>query len=288
MERIPVLLDTDIGSDIDDAVALAYLMAQERCDLAGITTVTGDTGKRAALAEILCRAAGRPDIPIHCGASQTMSGPGQPDVPQYDSIRHLAHRRDWPQDDAVDFMAETILARPGEVVLLTIGPMTNLARLIRQAPDVFSMLRAWVAMSGYFADEVGRSSWNVLCDPTAAAIAFAAKGPQSIQIGEDVTLRCRLPRAEVNVRFTHPQLRPVLTMAGSWFERHENIVFHDPLAAVTIFEPSVCGFAPGRIEIDESDGRTRFEPDAGGRHEVAIDVDTDAFFEAFFRPFQSR
>src|SRR5687767_5814754 len=100
---------------------------EKRCELAGITTVTGDTGRRAALAQLLCDAAGQPTIPIHCGASTTLTGPGQPHVPPYDAIKSLAHRTDWPSDTAVPFMAEAIRSRPGEIVLLSIGPMTNVA-----------------------------------------------------------------------------------------------------------------------------------------------------------------
>jgi inosine-uridine nucleoside N-ribohydrolase len=118
-DQIPVLFDTDIGSDIDDAVALAYLLAEPRCDLLGVTTVTGDVAKRAALVQLLCEAAGRPDIRIHCGASAVLlDGPGQPEVPQYETVQHLAHPTDWPQGTAVDFLRQTIRERPGEITLL--------------------------------------------------------------------------------------------------------------------------------------------------------------------------
>src|SRR5438105_11838794 len=97
METVPVLLDTDIGSDIDDAVALAYLLRQPRCELVGITTVTGNVIQRAACAEILCRAVGREAVPIHCGAEKPLLfGPGQPNVPQFEAIRHRSPRLDWP------------------------------------------------------------------------------------------------------------------------------------------------------------------------------------------------
>src|ERR1700709_1866096 len=103
MVRTAVLLDTDIGSDIDDAVALAYLLRQPRCDLVGITTVTGDVAKRAALAQITCEAAGGTDVPIHCGASTPLLwGPGQPEVPHYEMAKHHSHRMNWPQNSAVD------------------------------------------------------------------------------------------------------------------------------------------------------------------------------------------
>ena len=68
---VSVLLDTDPGSDIDDVLAIAYLLKQPRCEFVGITTVSGDTPKRAALAEMVCRAFGREDIPIVAGWAVT-------------------------------------------------------------------------------------------------------------------------------------------------------------------------------------------------------------------------
>lgn len=67
--RRPVILDTDIGSDIDDALCLAYLLRQPRCEFVGITTVTGEAQQRAMLADAVCRAAGREDIPITAASS---------------------------------------------------------------------------------------------------------------------------------------------------------------------------------------------------------------------------
>src|SRR3990172_8925537 len=82
-ERNPVLLDTDIGSDIDDAVCLAYLLRQQRCELLGVTTVSGDTRARAALASAVCHAAGRPEVPVHAGVAEgLLLGTIQPHVPQ--------------------------------------------------------------------------------------------------------------------------------------------------------------------------------------------------------------
>ena len=69
-----VLLDTDIGSDIDDAVCLAYLLAQPACDLLGITTVSGEADKRAMMASALCRVAGV-EIPIFPGAEEPLLVP---------------------------------------------------------------------------------------------------------------------------------------------------------------------------------------------------------------------
>jgi len=155
-ETIPILLDTDIGSDIDDAAALAYLLRQPRCELVGITTVTGDVAKRAALCQVLCDAAGKGDVPIHCGASSVLlHGPGQPAVPQYAAIESRAHRSGWPAYTAIEFMRDAIRSRPGEITLLSVGPLTNVALLFALDPEVPSLLRAWVSMAGQFFETIG-------------------------------------------------------------------------------------------------------------------------------------
>ena len=67
MDKIKIILDTDIGTDIDDALALAYLLMKPECELMGITTVTGEAKTRAKLASVICKAANRGDIPIYPG-----------------------------------------------------------------------------------------------------------------------------------------------------------------------------------------------------------------------------
>ena len=87
-----LILDTDIGSDIDDAVCLAYLLAQPRCDLLGITTVTGEADKRAMMASALCKAAGK-SIPIYPGCEQPLLvAQGQPQAPQAAALARLGSR----------------------------------------------------------------------------------------------------------------------------------------------------------------------------------------------------
>jgi len=280
---IPILLDTDIGSDIDDALALAYLLRQPRCELLGITTVTGDVAKRAALAQMLCEAAGRDDIPIRCGASQVLlSGPGQPRVPQYDAVRSLPHRLDWPAATAVDFLRETVRRRPGEITLLSIGPLTNVALLFALDPAIPPLLKSWVSMGGAFSPASERVEWNCACDPISTAVAFRARPPRRVHVGLDVTLRCRMPAAEVRPRFKGPLLGLVLQMAEVWFARRAEIVFHDPLAAALPFKPELCRLERGTVAVDAGSGRTSFMPSPDGEDEVATDVDPDGFFEEFF------
>ncbi len=286
MSRIPVLLDTDIGSDIDDAVALAYLLSQPRCELLGITTVSGDVQKRAALAEVTCRAGGREDIPIHCGRREVLlSGPGQPNVPQYDSISHLPHRVNRPENTAVEFLRETIRSRPGEIVLLPIGPFSNLALLFTLDPEIPSLLRGLVSMAGcYFTPD---AEWNCKVDPVATAMVFASARPSHRLVGLDVTRQVTLSREEVQRRFTGPLLENVLLQSERWFDHTPMITFHDPLAAALVFAPSLCEFKQGRVVADPASGQTYFQESAGSDAAAAA-VEPDAFFEEFFSVFKDQ
>src|SRR5881628_1059466 len=102
-----VILDTDIGSDIDDAVCLAYLLAQPRCELLGITTVTGQADKRAMLASALCKVAGK-DIPIFPGGEKPLLVPQkQPHAPQAEALSRWPHETKFPNGAAVEFLRQT-------------------------------------------------------------------------------------------------------------------------------------------------------------------------------------
>src|SRR5262245_41630405 len=99
-----LLLDTDIGSDIDDAVCLAYLLAQPECDLLGITTVTGEAERRAMMASALCKVAGR-SVPIYPGAEQPLLIPQrQPQATQAVALRKWDHDETFPRGLAVEFL----------------------------------------------------------------------------------------------------------------------------------------------------------------------------------------
>jgi purine nucleosidase len=262
-------------------------LAEPRCELLGVTTVTGDVAKRAALVQVLCEAAGRTAIPIHCGAASVLlDGPGQPHVPQYEAIRNLPHRLDRPAGTAIEFLRRTIRERPGEVTLLSIGPLTNVALLFALDPEVPGLLRSWVSMAGSFGGAIGRpGEWNSRCDPLATAIAFRNQPVRRVHIGLDVTLQCRLPAAEVRRRFDGPLLGLVAKLAEVWFAERQEIVFHDPLAAVAVFHEEVINTRRGMVTVETTTGATSFRAAPDGVDEVAFAVDTDAFFDAFFAPF---
>jgi len=287
-QRVPVLLDTDIGSNVDDAIALAYLLREPRCELLGITTVTGDVATRAACAEVICRAAGREEVPIYCGVpGPLLWGPGQPGVPQYDAIHHRPHSLNGPTGTAIEFLRRAIRSRPHEVTLLSIGPFTNVALLFALDPQIPSLLKQLVSMAGVFFPHERVNETNCRTDPIATAMVYAARPPRHVSIGLDVTTRCRMSEQEVRSRFVRPPLDVVREIAEVWFARHDKVIFHDPLAAATIFEPKLCDYQEGIVNIDVSPDPSRgvkptFTQVAGGPHRVATTVDVGAFFAHLF------
>ncbi|SNT26899.1 purine nucleosidase [Asanoa hainanensis] len=276
-----VLLDTDIGNDIDDAVCLAYLLAQPDCELLGITTVTAAPVERASLASVLCRTVGRA-VPILPGAGIPLVGPPlQKPPPQAAALRRWPHDEVFVVGEAVEFLRRTIHAHPGEVTLLAIGPLTNVALLFAVDPSVPSLLKRLLLMGGSFLDG-GGPEWNIRNDPHAAARVYAASARVHRSVGLDVTRRVRMDADEFLARCDHPLLHPVADMAGSWFAERPTVTFHDPLAAATIFAPELCGFSRGKVTVDTADGATRWRPDAQGPHEVASEVHPDAFLAHYF------
>jgi purine nucleosidase len=287
-----IILDTDIGSDIDDAVCLAYLLARPDCELMGITTVTGEAEKRAMLASALCRVAGR-DIPIYPGAEQPLLVPQrQPQAPQAVALERWEHRRDFPRGQAVEFLRRTIRAHPGEICLLAIGPLTNIGLLFAVDPEIPSLLRELVLMCGVFTNRLagaGPLEWNAIGDPHATAIVYRAPVATHRSIGLDVTCQVQLEAGQVRERFQADLLRPVLDFAAVWFQHSKVLTFHDPLAAATLFDPGICGFAPGKVEVElqstRAGGMTYWQPDAAGAHQVALQVDAGRFFAHYFSTF---
>lgn len=293
-QTIQVLLDTDIGSDIDDAVCLAYLLKQPRCEVVGITTVSGDVVQRASLCSIICESAGRGDVPIYAGApGPLLTGPGQPHVPQYEAVASRPHRKDFVPGEAIEFMRRTIRENPGRITLLAIGPMTNVALLFRLDPQIPSLLKEIVFMCGVFTAGNGHGpgarEWNALVDPIAAAIAYQARPPRFTSIGLEVTTKCKLPADESRTRFKKAggPLGIVADMAEVWFRHTGHITFHDPLAATVLFEPELCTYAEGLVHVEtQSDrfaGLTYFDRSKDDKpHRIATDVDAPRFFDHYF------
>ncbi len=283
-----LILDTDIGTDVDDAVALAYLLAQPECDLLGITTVTGEPVKRASLASVLCRKAGR-DIPIYPGAEQPLGVEQRQPIAQHAAaLPRWAHDTQFPEGQAVDFLRSTIHDNPGEVVLVTIGPLTNIAQLFQADAEVPALLKGLVIMGGIFTPGNDKAEWNLGGDPHASEIVYRTPVRLHRSLGLDVTNQVFLHPHEARALFTAPLLEPVLDFAEIWFTQYTNppgITFHDPLTAAVVFDETLCTYARGTVTIDMQNqpGRSVFQagtPDAP--HQVATTVDVRRYMEHFF------
>ncbi len=291
--REKVLLDTDIGSDIDDAVCLAYLLAHPHCNLLGITTVTGEADKRAQLASALCKVAGR-DIPIYPGARQPLIvTQKQQSAQQAVKLPNWNHLSTFPQSESITFLKETIRSQPGEVILLAVGPLTNIALLFATDPEIPQLLKGLVTMCGKFTDYPspwGKKEWNVIVDPHAAAIVFQNHPPIHRSIGLDVTLQVKMAPDQVKARFAGiPLLESVYDFSKVWFEERDVLHFHDPLAAATLFNDQICAFEKGTVTIDlnttDQLGFTHWRP-GSGPHEVASTIRPNRFFEEYFAAFK--
>src|SRR5512140_2549448 len=209
--KTKILLDTDIGTDIDDAVCLAYLLLHPECDLLGITTVTGEAVRRAMLASLICNAAGR-SIPIFPGAENPMLVPQQQTIAaQAEVLGRWDHETEFPKGAAVEFLRSTIRRHPGEVVLLTIAPLTNIGLLFAVDPEIPSLLKGIVMMCGRFTDNVpayGPIEWNAMGDPHATAIVYRAKLPVHRSVVRDVTTRVAMTADEFRRAYRHPIFAP--------------------------------------------------------------------------------
>lgn len=295
-DRIPVLLDTDPGSDIDDAICLAYLLAQPRCELVGVTTVTGrDPRQRASIVDAVCRAAGRTDVPIHAGVSVRYDEGTvvQPDVPQYAALAKYPHRKaeEFPSNTAVEYLRRTINERPGELTLLAIGPMGNLAALLAIDPEIPKKLKSLMLMCGVFTGRlpgVGPREWNAYQDAAACRAVYRAPVAIHRSVGLDVTMQVQLEAGDAIKRFRAAggPLDVVADCCEIWRSHSPKVTFHDPLAAVALFDPEVCGWERGRVSVETGPGRangtTWWDWAADGPHEVALKVDADRFYREYF------
>ncbi len=280
-----ILLDTDIGGDIDDAICLAYLLCEPECDLIGITTVCGEPEKRAAVADAVCCAAGR-EIPIAAGMDETLQP--RPVYPTPEGAGALARwpHRNFRKGDAPEFLYRKITENPGEAILVAIGNMTNVASLLLRHPDAAGMLRGIYQMNGYFGEKpLPDPSWNWNCwaDPKASETVFRQGGFQRV-LPLEVTETLTLPAIEADKLLDGrvPLLRAVRDFGGAWLASSGKLTFHDPLAAVAVFHPEICRFRRGFVSVEtEDEGRmaeTRFSPSEKGNVEIAREADRAAFF----------
>lgn len=190
---IPLLLDTDIGDDVDDVFALLLAARQPAVRLLGVTTVYGDVAQRTRTARKLLRLAGRADVPVVTGLGRTLAGrePG----PVITSGAGYA-MEDEPAGGgadagAVDFLIDQIMRADEPPVLAAIGPLTNVGAAFRQEPRLAARLRALVVMGGRLGPDAAKGEHNVNSDPDATRLTLESGAPLLLGTYE-VTVQARL------------------------------------------------------------------------------------------------
>ena len=262
---IPVIIDTDIGDDVDDAFALALAVRNPRLDVIGVTTAFGDTATRVALGRRLLQAMARPDIPV-------AQGTATPDPTPFT-------QRAWAQEgtdhsvapDAVDFIASAVSARPGEVTLLALAPLVNVETLIRRSPASFRRLKRIVMMggsinAGYRMDGSGptppSAEYNVAQAPSAL-VAVLGGGVPVTMFPLDAT-QVRLEQAARDRLFaqksaTSDALRSLYLqwqVGNAWGQVTPTLF--DVVPVAWLADPAVCAVRPLRVAV-EAQGFTRVE-----------------------------
>ncbi len=250
---LPIFVDTDIGDDIDDALALALLLCSPEVSVVGISTVFGDTYLRARLAAYLLQTYGYSAVPVAAGQELPLllrhrpSGVCQAQV--------LPEKLALPLSalSGPELLLQTARMYPGRLTLLCLGPLTNVALALQQEPKMGSLLQQVFFMGG--ASRMSRPDWNVRSDALAAHILLEAQLPTTM-IGLNVTASCHLQRGDI-ARLNSaksPQLHLLSRMIAAWQEhqpwwRSRLPYLHDPLVVTALCAPQFFRFAPLPIRI---------------------------------------
>jgi len=294
--RPKIIIDTDIGDDIDDAFALLLAVLSPDIELIGVTTVFRDAVKRAKIASSFLKSMDA-SIPVHPGCDLPLNGVTvHGDHDKFDTSGHPIMSHYFKEYDtepvstthASDFILESVRTHPGDITLVSIGPMTNLARAYQKDPETFRRLKRILFMGGHPTSHF--KEWNIRCDIEAAKVVFDS-GVSLKMVGLNVTSKSGLTLSDLKrIRSWDDsgfrlELKRMLDAYVGFFEGTRLPVMHDPLT-LSCLTHDFCTFAPMRLDVvTEGAGRGRTLVVKGSdRHEmeVAVDVDVHAFMAFMF------
>jgi purine nucleosidase len=282
--KIPIILDTDLGDSIDDAMALAFALRSPELDVRAVTTVIDDVESKTRLAWKMLGIFNRRDIALAMGATEPLLDPVMATsskefdlLTRNDTIPDSARRR------AVDLIVDTLLQSRQKITVVAIGPLTNIALALKADPRIKNNIERIVIMGGaYFTND---AEYNFKRDRTAAEIVFLSGVPITA-VGLDVTSQGKLREKDLD------QLRLATDPTGQFIvrlldlaeeETHEaHPTLHDPLAIAAIFRPDLVDFQPGSVDIPLSGGgQAVFRPEAASKTKVGSKVNAAAFLDLF-------
>ena len=277
-----IIIDTDIGDDIDDAFAVALALKSPELQILGITTTFGDTDTRAKLVDRMLGEAGRQDIPVAIGV-QTDAKTGLSQRP-YAEGGHFA-RASHPA--AVDFILEQIRHNPDAITLVCIGPLVNVGAVIDRDAQTFRKLKRVVLMGGsidrgYEADPYSppnapEPEWNIKNDPASARKLFAS-GVPIYEMPLDST---QLKMDEVERAFLFRQGTPLTDALAILYHQWGQLTptLYDPMTIAFMDDPELCPTEPMHIHVDDR-GITLRGPGAPNA-QVCLKSDPEGFFRFY-------
>ncbi len=285
---IPVIFDTDIGTDIDDAYALALIVHSPELKLLGITTVSGDAVARARLAAKLLSTAGDAwrNVPVYAGTSTATQYMAQADwAAGFSSpALHLS--------GGVEFLREQIDAHPGEITIIAVGELTNVAALLAAEPGIGAKIKSIALMGGsvkrgYAPGSPPEPEWNIKSNAAAARAVFTSGVPLLVA-PLDATSALRLDEANrVKIFSAGTPLNDALASLD-FIWRHTNTwkgdipVLHDALAIVLVTAPQLAELGQVRLDIADN-GLTKLVESGKPNAVVAMGCSPAAFMEYFSR-----
>jgi purine nucleosidase len=312
-ERMPLLLDVDTG--IDDALALLYLCGSPDAELIAVTCVAGNIDARqvAVNTRAILELAGRGDVEVALGRELPLVRPLQI-APETHGPRGLGYAElpapaaPLSSRHAADLIIAEAQRRPGEITLITTGPLTNLAVALVREPALPGLLKDLVMMAGSYrtaGNTAPTTEWNVACDPEAMAIVLAGwaaveSAPRPLALGLDVTERAKLTPdhlADLRRRSAAADDDPVLRFVDDalrfYMEFHSRYdgfygaFIHDALAVAAALDRSLVRTEALHVEVELGGAWTAGETVTDWRRvwakppnlDVAVEADVGQFFE---------
>ncbi len=277
-QRQKVIFDCDLGDDIDDAYALGYLLTlQDRYEILGITTCYGRTEDRAILAQKFLAVTGENRIPVYVGKNTSKSS---------ERANWYADQFYWAKGSALikkpqgatDFIRSQLKKYPGEVIIFSVGPVTNLAPLgteLQKAKAIYAMFGSFKI--GYDGSPKVDAEWNVTCDIPAAK-AFVESGANIIYAGLDVTAMVKLS-AENRLKLLMRQSPLTSAMQGLYvLWGQETPTLFDPVAIGMETNPELFTTEKVHVYVDNK-GFTRLDPSKPANATIGTRIKHATFIE---------
>ncbi|HYL62581.1 MAG TPA: nucleoside hydrolase [Candidatus Methylomirabilis sp.] len=277
--REKIIIDTDIGDDIDDAFAVTLALRSPELQILDISTTFGDTEARAKILDRMLGEAGRTDIPVLAGVPTHTTNPMT--QRRYGESGHFARAS---HSNAADFILEQIRRQPGQITLVAIGPLVNVGALIAKDPQTFLKLKRVVMMGGSIERGYGdpwaspppppSAEWNIINDIPAAQKLFLSGVPLYVMPLDSTQLKLDEVKRAFLFRQGTPLTDALTLLYHQWGQQTPTLF--DPMTVAAILNPKICPVQPMHIRVDDK-GFTRAEPGAPNA-QVCLYSDEDAFF----------